>query len=142
MAAISITAANVFPSTGAVLYPTRCLAGETITAGQVVYLKTSNSRWMKAQCDGTAEEAGDGTVVGIALADGVSGRFLDVQVGGKITIGGTATVGTVYCVGATAGAIVPWSDLVSTNYVRPIGIGSTAAVLDLCANVHPGVQIP
>lgn len=129
MSAISITAASVAPSTGAVTE--NGVAGETITAGMVVYLKGSTNRWMKAKCNGTAEEAGSGVKLGIALSDSVNGRGIFVQTAGIISIGGTAVVATVYVAGTTYGAINPQSDLVNPNPLVLVGVGATSSTLDL-----------
>lgn len=140
MSDISITPANVVRGTGAEL-DRSYNAGATITAGQVVYLKTSDTTWRLAQADGTAEEAGGSTVLAIALHGASSGQPLAVQKLGQITIGGTVTVGTVYVVSAAAGGICPWADLVSTNKVTLVGIGVTAAVIEM-KPLATGVAIP
>lgn len=130
MAAITVTATSVTKTSG---NATQGTIGETITTGQCVYLKSSDSRWWKAQCDGTAEEAGSGGL-GIALNGGAAGQPLDVQTSGVIAIGGTVAVGQLYCVGATAGEIVPYGDLSSTNYVSELGIASTTGAITLSVN--------
>ena len=140
---LSVTAANVALVSGGVNKDN--VAGEAFTAGQVVYLKTSNNKWMKAQCDGTAEEAGSGTVLGIALNTGVLNQPAAVQISGVINIGATVTVGEIYLLSDTAGGIVPEADITtSTERVLLIGIGATSANIDM--NVKPltytGYAIP
>lgn len=144
MADISITAANVARVTGGVTREFN--AGATITAGQFVYLDANNA-WQLAQCDGTAIQAGSGTRTGVALHGSLSGQPLAVQETGTITIGGTVAVGTLYCVGAAAGGIAPFEDLVSTNKLSIIGIGVSTTVIDLAVKAaypggYVGVAIP
>lgn len=136
MADLTVTAASVTGVTQSIL------AGETITAGMSVYLKTSNNRWMKAQCDGTAEEAGSGTDTGIALHGSLNGQPLIVQKTGICTPGATVAVGTIYCISATAGGICPIDDLVSTNKVSILGIGATASTLDMSIRSYTGYAVP
>jgi predicted transcriptional regulator len=112
------------------------LAGETITAGMAVYLKSSDSRLWKAQADGTAAEA---AFVGVALNGASAGQPVQVQSGGEITIGATVAIGTVYVVATTAGGIAPVADLISTNYVTVVGVGTTAAILTILPIVS-GIQ--
>ena len=116
-------------------------AGATITAGQVVYL-AANNKWLLAQCDGTALEAGTDTTVGIALHASLSGQPLAVQTDGTITIGGTTAAGEVYVISATAGAICKHSELVSTNRVHILGIGLSATTIGLGKTGAIGVAIP
>ena len=40
--------------------------GETLTAGMAVYYKSADSRWWKAQADGTVAESGNGTTLAVA----------------------------------------------------------------------------
>lgn len=143
MAALSITAAQVLLASG----PSEAgIAGEAITQGQAVYLDASSGKWKKAQCDGTAAEAGqDG--YGIALnAAGADGQPVQVaRPNAVVTLGAGAApaAGTVYFVGATAGALNPAADLVSTNKALPIGLGlSTNRVLILKDGYHAGAVVP
>lgn len=128
MSALSITANSVVKSTGAALR-TEFVAGEAVTAGQSVYLKTSDSKWWLAQADGTAEESGSGTILGVALNAAAAGQPVIVQTGGTITIGATVAAGVFYYLGATAGGIYPVGDLSSTNYVSTVGYGASTTTL-------------
>ena len=141
MADLTVTAASVAFVSGAV--NKEFVAGEAFTAGQAVYLKTSNNKWMLAQCDGTAEEAGSGTIFGIALNTGVLNQPAAVQLSGIITAGATVTVGKIYLVSATAGGIAPVADIVtSTNKVSVLGIGATASTIDMTMKNYTGYAIP
>lgn len=126
MADITVTAGNVAASTNAVVETGTW--GETVTAGQAVYLKASDSRWWKAQADSADEDA----VYGIALNGGTAGQPGSVQVRGNITIGATVVVGTVYVLSAAAaGGIAPEADLTTGNYVSIIGVAITAAIIQM-----------
>lgn len=141
MADLTVTAANVVTVSGGINKD--FVAGEAFTAGQCVYLKTSTNKWMKAQCDGTAEEAGSGTVLGIALNTGVLNQPAAVQTSGIITAGATVVVGKIYLVSATAGGIAPVDDIVtSTQKVTVLGIGATAANIDMAMKSYTGYAIP
>lgn len=144
MADLTVTAANVATSTGGINKD--YVAGEAFTAGQSVYLKTSNNKWMKAQCDGTAEEAGSGTLIGIALNTGVLNQPVAVQLPGANSVinpGATVVVGKIYLVSATAGGIAPVDDIItSTHKVTILGIGATSSTLDMSISKYTGYAIP
>jgi hypothetical protein len=126
MADITVTAANVAPGTGAVVVTGTF--GETVTAGQAVYLKSSDSEWYLANADAATTD----DVVGIALNGGANGQPGSVQTRGQITIGGTVAIGTVYVLSAAAaGGIAPVADLAATNLVTVVGVGITAAIIDM-----------
>jgi hypothetical protein len=133
---ITVTAASVAKgSTATVIVGT---AGETITAGQCVYQKSSDSKLYKAKAAGTAEEV---LFAGIALHGSLAGQPLAYEAAGTITIGGTVAVGTVYAVSATYGGVAPIADLASTNRVTVIGYGSSATVITL-SPILTGVSVP
>jgi hypothetical protein len=127
MAALTITAANVVAGTGA-LTNRSYNAGEAVTAGQSVYLKAADSKLWLAQADGTAAES---TVFGIALHAASANQPLAIQTGGPITIGATILTGVFYYVSPTAGGLCAVADLGSTNYVTPIGYGTSTTVLQV-----------
>src|SRR5262245_7735968 len=109
--------------------------GETVTAGMVVYKKSTDGKWWKAQADTTPEEAGQGGL-GVALNGGAVDQPAFVQTGGTITIGATVAVGLLYVVSAAAGGIAPSADLVTGNKVSLLGIGATATTLLLSVHVY------
>jgi hypothetical protein len=136
LAAITVTPASVIPDAG-YQHDTK-LAGETITAGQALYLKASDDRYWLAQADGTAPEA---ECKGIALNAAAAGQPVRALTSGVITIGGTVAIGTIYVLGATPGAIYPAADLASGDRVTTLGIGTTAAKIAVKFHVS-GVQVP
>lgn len=129
MADITITATSVVPSTGAVINKER-VAGETVTAGQPVYLKSSDNKWWKTDSDDTEATA---QVIGIALHAASANQPLAVQTGGLLTIGATIAAGVFYYVSNNAGGICPVADLGSNDWVSVVGYGSSTSVLV----VHP-----
>ncbi len=135
MAAITITPANCLQVTGTNEWGT---AGDTITAGDLVY--KSGSSFLLAKAD----DAGTDDVYGIALNGASSGQPLNVHTKGQITIGGTVVQGVIYVLDdAIAGAIVPWADLTadSTDYLTIIGPGISATVIDVDLKTT-GVVLP
>lgn len=115
MADITITAANVLKTAASVQVGT---AGATITAGQCVYLDSTDSKLKLAQCDGTAAEA---AAVGIALHGALANQPLAYATNSTINIGGTTSKATTYCVSAAAGGVAPQADLVSGNRISVLG---------------------
>lgn len=139
--ALSVTVAEVLAGTNAVVDRDKN-AGETLTAGQCVYLSAAGT-WLKAQSDGTAVEAGS-LGLGFALHASLTGQPVAVQTGGIFTIGATAApvVGTIYVVSATAGSVDAWAALVTTNKITILGICSTAGNIDMSIRKYTGYAIP
>jgi predicted transcriptional regulator len=121
MADLTVTATSVVN----VSAPTASgLAGETITAGQAVYLKSTDGKLWKAQCDGTAEE---GTPIGIALNGASVGQPVTYAANGSIVIGATTVKTTTYMLSATPGGVAPQADLISTNKIVRLGHATDTA---------------
>lgn len=121
MADLVITATNVLYTSGP---KATGVAGEAVTAGQCVYLKSSDSEYYLAQCDGTAAEA---DAVGIALhAAGANQPLVIATSGAVINIGATTAKTTTYLVSDTAGGIVPQADI-STSGERIVRLGYATA---------------
>ena len=134
MADLSVTAANVLRQSGNIANVT---AGETITQGMVLYKKSSDGEWYKADVDGTgsptAETAGSGGL-GIALNAAANGQPIMIQLDGEIAPGDTATEGVVYVASPTTdGGIAPQSDLAAldNDYVTIVGVGNSDGNIDL-----------
>lgn len=126
MAALTITAANVAWVSGT--KNASYNAGAAITAGQAVYLDSATSTWKLADADASAATA---DCAGIALCTGVSGQPMVVQTDGTITIGATMTLGEVYFVSTTAGAIIPAGDLASPARTTIVGVATSTTVMTL-----------
>ena len=131
---IVVTAANVKQVSGT---PQVYTAGGTITAGQSLYLNSSNQA-VTAKADTSADAA----CIGISLNGASTGQPVSVLTSGVINIGGTVVVGTPYVVSnANAGGIAPWSDLTTGAYVTFIGYGSTANNITMSLQVT-GLKSP
>jgi hypothetical protein len=125
MANLAPTAANVVPDDGFVYVDG--VAGETLTAGMLVYLKSSDTRYWKAHCETSAATA---VVAGVVLNGASAGQRVSVMTGGTVTIGDTVGVGTIYIL-STAGLICPVTDLATSDYVTILGTATTAAKIKL-----------
>jgi len=135
MADLVITAANVIKGSDA--STETGIAGETITAGQALYLKSADGRMWKAQADGTTEEA---TFRGIALHAALAGQPIVYQTGGSLNVGAT-TVKTIYCLSATAGGICPQADLVATNKIVYVGYATNTTGTFTISKVNTGATV-
>jgi hypothetical protein len=128
MADLTITAANVIAGSGADV--TRGIAGATVTAGQAVYLDTaSTGKWLLADSDAASAITRGSASFGVALNGASNGQPLAVQTGGDITIGATMTAGVAYYLSDAPGAICPFADLATGDYVTLIGIAKSTTVL-------------
>lgn len=127
MAALSQTAANVgIASSGTRVRVVQ--AGESVTQGMPVYLNTSDSKYYKADNNLSVAAA---NAVGIAMTPASTDGFFLMQEGpnGLVNLGATLVVGETYCVGATAGQVVPIGDLTTGNYTCILGTATTAALI-------------
>lgn len=140
MATLSITATSVTAATTGV---SKIIVqfGETITAGQPIYQKASDSLFYKMQADGTTAESGTGVIYGIALSGGSANQWGVCATSGPVTIGATVVVGTHYYVHATAGLIGLFSDLASTNYITDLGYATTTAIITLSGTGATGLAL-
>ena len=137
MADIAVTAASVLPGTTGADFENGT-AGATITAGQLVYLDSTTNTYKLADANASVLTA---QVRGVALHASLAGQPLKIQRKGRWTVGGTVVVGTVYVTSGTPGGIAPTTDLVSGWFTAIVGIGVTAAMIDLQPIVG-GVAVP
>ncbi len=135
MADLTLTVASVQRSTGAVTLTGT--AGETITAGQLVYLSSSDNLYYKAD----ANASGKDQIAGIALHASLVGQPLTIQTDGLITIGATTAVGTIYVLSANPGFICPAADLASGWKTSELGVGSSVTQIDI-AIFNSGYAVP
>ncbi len=133
---IVVTAANVIRGTNATIGSGD--AGETITAGECVYKDTTDLNKYK-RCDNSAEASA--RIAGIALNGASDGQPISFVMAGDINPGGTVVVGEIYLVSTTAGGIAPEADVVSTEFVSIIGVGTTTSNIQVKINVS-GRQVP
>ena len=121
--AVRPTSTTILATRGPVIY------GSTNSAGQSAYLDSADSKYKLADSNASAATA---AAVGIFVTPGVDTGYGYVATGGSIIlVGTTMVVGTVYCVGATPGDIVPISDLTTGDRTTILGTAATATQLDL-----------
>lgn len=97
--------------------------GETITAGQWVYLKAADQEYYLADNNVTAAEA---EVAGIAIQPSADGEGITIcgQEGNVVTLGVALTEDTWYTISDTAGSIEPVADSTSGDYRSWVGYGN------------------
>lgn len=122
MADLTQTPANVAKGSGALVG--RGVAGETVTAGQPVYLHTDNTLKL---CD--ADALASSQAKGITTHPAAAGQPLEYQNGGLMNLGATLTVGEWYGISTNSGKIAPLSDLASGDFPCLLGFAGTAALL-------------
>lgn len=137
MADISITAANVLASALA-KKEKRYNAGETLTAGQYVYL-TDDETWLKYDANGSLGHEAS-RVRGITEGGAASGQPISVVLKDpSFTIGGTLTPGLAVYGSVTAGGLghdVPGSG----SYTSVIGVPINGSTTKINLNpVHGGI---
>lgn len=129
MAEIGPVAANVKASSDSSVLLVQY--GETVTQGEAVYLKASDGKHWLADNSTTTLAA----VVGMSLTPGAADGYGYIAISGDMDLGATLSVGEVYCLGSTSGAIHPVTDLATTEILTIIGYGKTAALLKLDLNL-------
>ena len=128
MADVSVTAADVAPGTGAQLLS--ATAGATLTAGQTIYLDSTDSS--RAKLADANDGAAKAEVAGLTVNGAASGQPVKYQKTGNITPGSTSlTVGQTYINSTNAGGIAPISDLASGSYVSILGVATSVSNLKL-----------
>lgn len=106
--------------------------GATVALGNPLYLDTSDNKYKLADANASAVTANASCV---AMTTGVDGDYGIVAISGSIEfVGSTLAVG-VYVLGATAGSIVPETDLTTGDYLTQIGsaTSTTVMLLDIVA---------
>lgn len=102
-------------------------AGETLAAGNIVYLKAADSRWWLADADVLASY--DQVQLGVALGAGTAGNTISggVQISGACSAFTGLTANTLYYLSSTAGGV-------STSAGTPkisIGVATTTTTISL-----------
>lgn len=131
---ITVTAANVATVSDAGFGSGT--AGETITAGQTVYLDTADNKYKLADVNASGKDV----VAGIALHGAANSQPIKFQISGVINLGATLVVGTIYVASATAGGIAPAADGASGWKTCILGVAITTANLKMSINAG-GVAI-
>lgn len=127
MADLTVTAASVLPGSNAAVV--QGTAGETITAGKVVYQSSTTKKWMLADSNSATAEVRQAQ--GIALNGASLNQPISVQKSGDITTGATMTAGVALYLSDTPGGICPVADVGSGEYVCLLGVTKSTTVLAL-----------
>lgn len=133
MADISLTAANIVPSTRAVRVPGT--AGATIAAGQLVYKDASDSnKWKLA--DGNSATAAVRAVEGIAVNSASAGQPITIVTSDPDLAVGThgVTIGEPLFLSNTPGGIMPYADLASGNYTAHVAQAKTSTTISFAVH--------
>jgi hypothetical protein len=128
MADITFTAANIIPSSDAVYLYDPAVAGETLVAGDPVYLKAADSRYWKTDADASATSK----VAGFAAGGAAAGQQFKLVISDSAMACGAVFVqGGVYTLSATAGKICPVADTIAAaaQYVLVVGVAQTTSTL-------------
>ena len=130
MALVAVTAAQVQKGSGTSVAFGSGEAGAAITAGQPIYLDSSNAGKVTPALAATEAEA---DCKGIAVADAAAGQICPYQRSGSITLGADAslTQGKGYWLSTTTGRIGDESDIDGTDFITFLGVASSTSVLDL-----------
>jgi hypothetical protein len=131
MANLTITAASVVP-VGSSTQRQTGTAGESITAGQAVYVDGADSNKVKLA---DADVAASAASVGIALHAAATNQPITYATSGPVTIGATPVVGQWYGVSTTAGGIAPLADLATGDFLTILGQCEAAGQLTVKLNV-------
>lgn len=127
MADLSITAGSVLPNSNT--HIERGTAGDTITAGQVVYRSAADGRYELADADSAT--AAVRVPRGIALNSASDGQPLAIARSGDVTVNAVLTAGTAYYLSATAGGIAPLADLTAGDDVVLLGLAKSSSIIAL-----------
>lgn len=138
---IAVTAGNVV--SGSTAQFRSGTAGETLTAGQFVYLKASDNKYYKCDVDATAvgTDANCKIAAGVVVVGGAASATVTIQTAGDYICGGTIVPGSVYTLSATAGGFCICTGLIATDYVTVVGVGISTTVMHLMI-YSTGVQVP
>jgi hypothetical protein len=126
---LAVTAASVLKSSSAKV--SEGIAGATITAGQAVYIDTSDSDKIKlADADGTAPA---NTFAGIALHAALAGQPIKYATNDSgFTPGFTSTAGAVVYLSDVAGGLTATiGDLEAGDTITVVGVMTTTTVMNL-----------
>lgn len=127
MADIVVTASAVVKGSEASV--SRGVAGETITAGQPLYIDSTDGNRLK-KADANASDA-TAAAVGIALHGADDEQPIEYIVGGNLTFNAVLTVGKAYVVSANAGGIAPIADLATGWRTTLLGIATSTTNLKM-----------
>ena len=136
MADITQTAANVIPGANAVTKDGTI--GETLVAGDIIYIDATDSDRLKKAINSALASA---AAAGVMLNGGAAGQPGRYQTSGDHNPGGTVVVAEVYNVSPNAGKFAPDADVAVADFRTTIGIGTTSSNIKLQIQVS-GVVVP
>ena len=127
MADLVITASAITPgtATGFSFNRNTSIAGETITAGQSVYIKAADSKAWLADSNASVDTA---AAVGISLHAALAGQPIAYGTSGPLNFGAILLAGKWYVVSATAGGLAPIADLTTGWYSTVMFYGYSTSV--------------
>lgn len=125
MADLTVTAGSVLTSSTSTRSGT---AGVSITAGQWLYIDSSDSNKLKLAISTTAATA---AAVGVALHGSLAGQPITYQTSGDYTSGGTMALGDHYYVSGTGGGMQPFADLGASEFVTSLGVAKSTTVFTI-----------
>ena len=128
MADITFTAANIIPSSDAVYLYDPAVAGETLVAGDIVYYKTGDQRYWKADAGASATSKVAGMCAGGAAA---GQQFKLIISDSACAVGAVLTQGYPYTLSDTAGKMCDVSTTIAAanQYVIVVGVAQTTSTL-------------
>lgn len=110
-------------------------AGEAISAGDLIYKLSSDSKMYRALNDTAAHAAHKG----MAINSAATGQPVTYQYEGDVDPGATVAVGEVYGVSVNAGKVAQVGDLASTKFRSIFGVGLTTSTIRIGIN-NTGIQ--
>ena len=129
MADISVTAANVGMSTST---PSRKMgtAGETLTEGELVYLKAADNKYWLANADDV--DAATAVIAGVVITPASAEEKVEIVTKGIYDCGATVVVGVIYVLSELAdGGFGPHTDLAAGANVSIFGFGATTSTIEV-----------
>lgn len=140
MADLVITPANITPGSVSGMNPAKTTgtAGESITAGQSVYIKSADSKIYRADADASSEAAG---AVGVALHAALAGQPITYQTSGPLNFGAILTAGKYYVASANPGGIAPVADL-ATGWFSTLLLYAYSASVGILTPTATGIAVP
>lgn len=121
---LTITAANVKVG-GSQAVVQQVQFGETVTNGQLVYLKSSDAKYWKTDNDAAATD----NIAGVVLTGNSANGYGTIITAGPIEIGATITIGRNYMASSTAGGICPDEDIASGDYISSLGHATATGII-------------
>jgi len=129
MSDFSVTAASVVKTANTAI--SEGIAGGTLTAGQAVYVDTSDSSKLKG-CD--ADASATSVCAGITLHGASNGQPIKYATSGNLTFNAAFAAGDCVCVSTTVGGLAPYADLASGDFVTVVGIATSTTNLKIQIN--------